>query len=216
MTTRNTSILIIIIILFTLGVSLAAGPLVPDKMASHWDTLGQVDGYSNKTTGLFLLPGVEVGLAMLLIFLPMIDPRKKNIRHFRPVYNVFVVVIIGFMTYIHFLTLAWNLHLITNLLRWMSPAFAILLYLCGVLISKAQPNWFIGIRTPWTLSDDRVWEKTHLAGGLTFKICGIVSLAGLIFPNAYIWLLMIPLLGSTVGLIIYSYVAYKNLHRGEA
>ncbi len=121
-------------------------------------------------------------------------------------------MLVGFMTYLHILTLAWNLHLITDLLLWMTPAFAILLYLSGVLVSKAQPNWFIGIRTPWTLSDDLVWEKTHRVGGVAFKVSACISLIGLIFPQAYVWLLMIPIMISAIGLVVYSYIAYKKLH----
>ena len=76
------------------------------------------------------------------------------------------------MSYIHLLTLLWNLGWIFDLVAWMSPAFAVLLFFAGVLMGKAQSNWFIGIRTPWTLSDNRVWEQTHRIGGIAFKVCG--------------------------------------------
>jgi uncharacterized membrane protein len=83
-------------------------------------------------------------------------------------------------------------------------------------MGKAQSNWFIGIRTPWTLSDNRVWEQTHQIGGFAFKICGAISLVGLIFPRIAIWFLLIPLLGTAFGLILYSYLYYRSLHKGMA
>ena len=98
----------------------------------------------------------------------------------------------------------------------MIPAFAVLLYFAGVLMGKAQSNWFIGIRTPWTLSDNRVWEQTHRIGGIAFKVCGAISLVGLIFPRLAIWFLLIPLLGTAFGLILYSYLYYRSLHKGMA
>ena len=143
-------------------------------------------------------------------------PAKRIFESSVPVYNLFIVFIIGFLSYLHFLTLAWNLGWIFDLMRWMTPAYALLLFFTGVLLEKAQSNWFIGIRTPWTLSDNRVWEKTHQVGGTAFKVCGVISLAGILFPQQAIWFLLIPMLGRALGLVIYSYVYYRSLHQREA
>ena len=216
MSTKNSLMVIALLLALTLGVSLMLGNQMPEQMASHWNDAGQVDGYSDKNTALFLVPGMELGLVLLLFGVPMIDPRKENIQKFRPLYNVFVIVTLGFMSYIHLLTLLWNLGWNFDLVFWMIPAFAVLLYFAGVLMGKAQSNWFIGIRTPWTLSDNRVWEQTHRIGGITFKVCGAISLVGLIFPRLAIWFLLVPLLGTAFGLILYSYLYYRSLHKGLA
>jgi uncharacterized membrane protein len=216
MSTRNSIILIAILLVVTVGVSLALGNQMPGSMASHWNAQGQVDGYSSKTFGLFFVPGLELGLVALFLCLPLIDPRKENIQKFRPTYNLFIVLIMGFMSYLHFLTLAWNLGWIFNLMRWMSPAYSALMFFVGVLLGKAQPNWFIGIRTPWTLSDNEVWRRTHQLGGTAFKVCGAISLAGIFFPQQAIWFLLIPILGVALGLVVYSYLYYRSLHQREA
>lgn len=216
MSTRSSIIIIALLLVITLASGLVIGNLLPDKVASHWDAQGQVNGYSSKTFATFFVPGMEVFLLLLFLGLPLIDPRKENIRKFRPYYNLFIVFIIGFMTYMYILTLAWNLGVKFELLRLMAPAYAGLLFFSGVLLTKAQPNWFIGIRTAWTLSDNRVWAKTHEVGGTVFKVCGVVCLLGVVFPAQAIWFLVVPILSGSVGLIVYSYLYYRSLHQGEA
>ncbi len=130
MSTKNSLIIIVLLLALTLGVSLFLGNQMPEQMASHWNAAGQVDGYSDKNTALFLVPGMELALVLLLMGVPMIDPRKENIQKFRPLYNVFVIVVLGFMSYVHVLTLLWNLGWKFELVVWMIPAFAVLLYLC--------------------------------------------------------------------------------------
>jgi len=212
MSNRNTLILIAVFILASLAGSLILSPQLPEVMATHWDELGQANGFSSKTFGLYFLPAMQLGLAVLLYFVPQIDPRRENIRKFRGIYNNFLVIILGFFAYVHFLSLVWNLGIKVDFITWMIPAFAVIFFAAGSMISHAQPNFFIGIRTPWTLSDNTVWEKTHTAGGRAFKVSAILSLLGLVFPAQSIWFMMVPLLTSALGLVVYSYVLYRQLH----
>jgi len=92
----------------------------------------------------------------------------------------------------------------------LSPAFAILLYYSGTLTEKAKQNWFVGIRTPWTLSSEKVWQKTHKIGGKLFKICGIIALLGFFFPDLAFLFILVPLLSVCVYTIVYSYFEYKK------
>ena len=212
MSTKNTIFFLIVLILATFGGSLVLSTRMPESMASHWNAQGQVDGYSSRTFGLYYVPAMQLGLALLFLGIPLIDPRKENIRKFRPVFNLFIIFIVGFFSYIHGLTLVWNLGVSFALMLWMSPAMALLLFLAGVLIHKAQPNFFIGIRTPWTLSDDRVWNETHRMGGWAFKACGLLSLLGMISPAFAIVFLLVPVLVAAFGLILYSYILYRKYH----
>jgi len=80
----------------------------------------------------------------------------------------------------------------------------------GFVLDKTKPNWFLGIRTPWTMSSPNVWEKTHRLGGLLFKIGGVVLLAGVAFSPQTGFLLMIGLiLAITLVTVVYSYFAYR-------
>lgn len=212
MSTKNTVIIITLLIIATFTASLVLSGSFPGQMASHWNAAGEVDGYSNRESALYLVPAMQAGLAILLMLVPSIDPRKANIRLFRPLYNLFVVIFVVFMGYIHGLTLAWNLGMKFDFVRWMSPAYALLMFFTGYLVQNAQPNWFIGIRTPWTLSDPQVWAATHKAGGWAFKITGLLCLFGLFFPSAAFLFLLVPAVACALGLIVYSYILYHRLH----
>jgi uncharacterized membrane protein len=208
MTIKKTSIGVALILLLTVGINFWAAPLLPDRVASHWDAQGVVNGYQTKTEFMWFMPVMMLGLALLLIFLPLIDPLKANFKPVRSMYYWFVLGILVFMLYIHGLTLAYNLGVILNLVVWMLPAFSGLMLGIGFLLERSRPNWFVGIRTPWTLSSSTVWEKTHHLGGLLFKIAGVITLVGLFFPDAAIWLIMIPLLSVSLILVVYSYIVY--------
>ena len=80
----------------------------------------------------------------------------------------------------------------------------------GVMMRKAKRNFFIGIRTPWTLSSDYVWSETHRVGGTLFIISGLLALLGAFFPLYAFWLLLIPLFTSVIFLVVYSYVLYQR------
>ena len=96
---------------------------------------------------------------------------------------------------------------------WMIPAFAALMIGVGFLTERALPNWFIGIRTPWTLSSPTVWQKTHRLGGLTFKIAGLLCLLALLFPPEIGLLLsLIPILAASIIPVVYSYQLYRKEH----
>ena len=118
-----------------------------------------------------------------------------------------------FFLYVHLLTAAWNLGARFNMVQFMSPAFSVLFYCCGVLLEKAQRNWFIGIRTPWTISNEEVWGKTHRLAGKLFKIAGIIALGGLILPDAAFYLVIFPILLFSLYITVYSYWEYKNISR---
>jgi uncharacterized membrane protein len=208
---RKYEVIILLLILTSFVLGIYFYPKMPDKMASHWNERGEVDGYMTKFWGLFLMPFVSIGLLLLFIIIPKIDPLKANIEKFRGYYDRFMVLLIIFFTYIHLLTIAWNLGLRFNLLQFLTPAFAFLFYYCGILVENTKRNWFVGIRTPWTLSNEKVWNKTHKIGGKLFKIAGIIALLGIFFVDYAIFFIIIPVLGVAIYSIIYSYKEYQKV-----
>ena len=201
-------IFLVVIISFLIG--LYFYPQLPDQMASHWNAKGEVDDYMTKFWGIFLMPFMMIFMLLLFLFIHRIDPLKKNIEKFRKYFDGFILVFLFFFLYIYLLTLFYNLGYQFNMGQFVVPAMGILFYYCGVLIKNAKRNWFIGIRTPWTLSSDRVWDKTHAIGGKFFKAVGIIAFMGILFPDYMIWILLVPLIGSTIFLIFYSYFEYKK------
>ncbi len=190
-------------------------PQMPERMASHWNGQGQVDGYMSKFWGLFLMPFISIGLLSLLVLIPRVDPLKANIERFKKYYYGFTIVVVLFLFYLYLLTIFWNLGIRFNMIQLLAPAFGILLYFCGILIEKAKRNWFIGIRTPWTLSNENVWDKTHLIGGKLFKVAGVIALIGVFFQGYAIFFILIPVILVAFFTIIYSYFEYQREMRPQ-
>ncbi len=212
MTTKATTIITLILI----GLALLAGAVLwnqlPERMASHWNANDEVDGYISKFWGVFLMPLITLGMLVLFLVLPGIDPLKANIAQFRKSFNIFIVLIVAFMLYIHGLTLAWSLgYQDFKMSAAMLPFLGVLFIAIGWMLKKAKRNFFIGIRTPWTLSSDSVWDKTHQLGSILFMASGALAIVGGFFGGATsFWLMFVPLIGSSLFLVVYSYVLYRG------
>ena len=201
---------IILIAFFAIGI-FSYLTLDKEKIASHWDESGQVNGQMGKFAGIFLMPLIAIGLFILFIMIPKIDPLKSNIKKFKNYYDSFVVVLMFFMLYIYITTILFNFGYKLNMTTLIMPAIALLFFYIGSIMKYLKKNWFIGIRTPWTLSNDKVWEKTHKLSSKIFKLLGIIILLGLFFPTKYlILIILIPTLSAAFGLVIYSWWIYKK------
>lgn len=207
---RNKGIIFFLLFLMLL-VSIAVYSRMPVRIATHWGMSGQADGYSTKAFGLFFLPIFSFFLYGLLAWIPSLDPKKKNIELFQSSYEGFMILFFAFFFYLHLLTILWNLGIKISFNQAFAPAIAVLFYGMGVLIGKAKMNYFIGIRTPWTLSNEEVWDETHKKGGIAFKICGVLCLLGLFFPSWFIWILLSGSIVSTIYMIVLSYFIYKRV-----
>lgn len=194
-------------------VSLYAFPNLPDTLISHWNASGQANGTMEKPIALFLVPAISALLFVLFYFIPRMDPLRKNYGYFIDEYDIFIGTLIAFLLYIHIIVIAVNSGVAFNTIQAISPAFAALFFSLGVMSAKSRRNYFAGIRTPWTLASDRVWERTHKLGSKLFKACGAVALAGLILPQFAFILIIAPILATVVALVTYSYLEYAKENR---
>ena len=201
-------ILIAVIISFIIGIYLY--PQMPEQMASHWNTQGNVDDYISRFWGVFLMPLVFVGLALLFIAIPKIDPLKKNIEGFRKYYDGFIILFFIFILLVYFQTILWNLGTKISPNLAFPILIGLLFFYIGVLLENAKRNWFIGIRTPWTLSSEKVWNKTHKLGSKMFKITGIIVLIGFLFQKYATYFILVPALFVAFYLVVYSYIEYQK------
>jgi len=212
MTTKTTTIIALVLI----GLAALAGALLwdqlPEQMASHWNANDEVDGTMPKFWGVFLMPLFTLGMLVLFLVLPNADPLKANIAQFRESFNLFIVLIVAFMLYVHALTLAWSLgYQEFKMSAAMLPFLGVLFIAIGWMLRKAKRNFFIGIRTPWTLSSDTVWDKTHQLGSILFIASGGLAIVGGFFGGmTAFWLTLVPLIGSSLFLVAYSYVLYRG------
>jgi len=212
MTTKLTTIIVLVLIIGSIVAGVLLWAQFPEQMASHWNENDQVDGYISRFWGVFMMPLVNLGLFLLFLAVPLIDPLKANIAKFRGVFNLFIAFIIGYMTYVHALTLIWNLgNTDLEIGKAMLPAMGLLFFLIGYLLKQAKRNWFIGIRTPWTLSSDRVWDETHRIGSTLFMVSGVLAVVGGLFGGmTAVWFILIPVFGTTIFLVVYSFVLYQK------
>lgn len=200
----------IFVILLVFVVALIFYSKLPQKIATHWDEKGEVNGYMSRFWGAFIIPFLLVGLFLLFLAIPYIDPLGKNIQAFKNYYDIFILLFVIFMASVQMQTLLWNVGVKINPLIFVSVGSGLLFYYIGVLLKNAKRNWFIGIRTPWTLSSDAVWEKTHNLGSILFKISGILCLVGFFFQKFEIYFVILPLSFTAVYTVIYSYIAYRK------
>ncbi len=212
MSTRTTLIIGVVLILLAVTFSAAVYDKLPDRMDSHWGLNDQVNGTISRFWGAFLMPIMAAGMLALFLLVPLIDPMKANIATFRPTFNGFIVAILVFLMYLHVITIMWNLGYHNfRMSTVILPGMGLLFIFAGLMMRVAKRNFFIGIRTPWTLSSDRVWTQTHKVGGVLFIFCGVLALfAGLVPGPMAFFLLLVPLLVVTVFLLAYSYWLYQE------
>lgn len=183
---------------------------MPSLVASHWNAQGEVNGYMSRFWGTFIMPLVLTGMLILFLLIPRIDPKKKNILKFATHFDRFILCMMIFFNYVFGLTIYWNLGHRFNFTAYMLPAFAALFYTIGNLVTNAEPNYTIGIRTPWTLASESVWKKTHAIGGKAYKATGILTLLGLVFPSYAMFIFLGLVIAVSLYLVVYSYLEFRK------
>jgi uncharacterized membrane protein len=209
--------------LFALGVvatviilALVWGPSLPGLVPSHFDLQGNVDHYMPRTDFLLMIVGVTIGLYLGLTFVPFIDPFWKRVR---PRYHVLMLIrdfILGFVLVIFLLTLfaAPNGHIPVNML---GVSLGVLFALIGNYLPKVPRNWFFGIRTPWTLVSDTVWQRSHVVGGWMFVVSGVLTaLLSLVGVGLQYVLLPTLLITVVVSGFVYPFLLQRHLQHDGA
>ena len=211
MSTRTTLIIAGLLMLAGLLFSLSVYSRLPDSMASHWNFNDQVDGRMPRFWGAFLMPLLSLAVVGLLMLVPRIDPFKTNIAAFQSAFNAFVTIMVVFFLYLHILTVLWNLgYQNFRMSLALLPAVGLIFVCAGLLMARSRRNYFIGIRTPWTLSSDTVWAETHRLGSRLFIGMGIlVMILGLAGRGVLPALLIIVVITALVP-VVYSYILYRR------
>jgi len=210
MPTKIATSIILALIALAFIVGLVLYSQMPEPMPSHWNIAGEVDGYMPRFWGLFLLPLVLVGIFLLYLAIPRIDPLKANIATFNREYNLMMVLISGFMFYVYILTLLWTLGFEFNMNLMILPAMGVLFIAIGYLLGNARRNFFVGIRTPWTLSSDTVWAETHRLGKWTFIAAGTISIFSAFLGEIGFWVFLGATLLASFVPVVYSYILWKK------
>jgi uncharacterized membrane protein len=191
--------------------SVIAYPRLPERVPIHWDLHGQTNRWQSRGHAVLFLPIAAVVLWGVLRALPSIDPRRANYSKFQPTYEFMVGATLTVIALIHLAVLASGIGMPIAIHRVIPIALGIILLAIGNQLPRARSNWWFGIRTPWTLSNDRVWERTHRVGGYLMTVAGVVIALGVFIPGRIEPPLVIACVAaSTLGSIIYSYFAWKQ------
>ncbi len=202
----------ILIILGMFAAGFYAYPWLPDQIPSHWGVSGQVDDYMSKDMGIWLLPIITAVIAMLLPLIRFIDPRKQNYKKFEIPFMVFQLTFVAYFAYIFGIQLYASLHpefagsAATAILAGMGVLFVIF----GIVMPRIKWNFFVGVRTPWTLASEKVWNKTHAFTGKLWVIMGFAIVATSIGHGINALVVFIPIIIAAVGPIVYSYAIFPT------
>lgn len=198
---RTTALITAGLLLAAMAIATAAlYPSLPERFPIHWGVSGEVDGWMPKPWGPWLAPLITVALVALMLLLPWLSPNRFRIDSFRPTYHLIYVEVAALFTGVHVVSLIAAIHPEWDSGRWLIGLLCVGLGVIGNLLGKVRRNFWVGVRTPWTLASDAVWDATHrlaarltLAGGIIgalFVTCGgtpivalIVVIAGLIIPS---------------------------------
>lgn len=215
MNTKTALIVVILLMAGALAASLALYSALPDRVPTHWNVHGKVDGWGAKSWAAFLLPGVMLLFLLLIVGGEWISPMNFKIEPFRASYNYLMVICAALMGYLHALMLLAGLDPQRDLGRWMVGGFFLFFAWLGNLLGKTRRNFWIGIRTPWTLASDAVWNATHRLGA---RILFAVGLAGAILAAAGVSLVFCfcLLMAGLLIPVIYSFWLSKKLERESA
>ncbi|MFA5029769.1 MAG: SdpI family protein [Patescibacteria group bacterium] len=186
-------------------------PLLPERVASHWNFSGQVDGWSSKNFHTFFFPLLLIGMYILFLVLPYLDPKRERYQEFLPIYKIFRNLILLVLLVIYLAASLYNIGWPINIGVVVALAIGILMIVLGNYLGKIKNNWFLGIRTPWTLSSENVWNKTHRLGGWLFMLFGLIIIVAPWLPEivatvAFVFGIALLLIGTTV----YSYWLYRK------
>jgi len=191
--------------------SLAVYPRMPATVPTHWDVAGRPNGWSSRQWGAWVMPVVLLAMAVLIRFLPTIDPRGNNYSKFSGAFEGIIISVMLFTLGLHVIVLMAALGYPVAMQRVLPLGIGVLLVVIGNLLPRARPNWFVGIRTPWTLSSDRVWEKTHRLGGKLFVAAGILSVLGALVVPAVAHIVMFCSIAiAAASALIYSYLEWRK------
>jgi uncharacterized membrane protein len=190
---------------------------LPERIATHFNAVGEPDGWSTRWVGAFGLPIFAAAMVAVFNVVPNILPRRKNFEQFEATYWLICNLVVAFLFALHVVilgrALGWPIDIATTMLLGVGLLFVVL----GNVMPRTRSNWFMGIRTPWTLDSEHVWRVTHRLGGRTMMVGGLITMAAAFMPaRVQPWVGFGALaLGAFVP-VIYSYIAWRREKQSRA
>ena len=187
-------------------------PYLPHWVPTHWNLHNRANGYSPKWMLFVLVPGTMAGTMLLFFLLPWLSPKQFEVDTFQPTYLYIMIVLLGLLAYLHAVMLGAALSAVLNVGRAIMGGLCLLFALLGNVLGKVRRNFYVGVRTPWTLANEHVWNATHRFAAKIFFLGG---LGGLILTavGAQFWVSFAALMAAAISSVAYSLIIYKRLER---
>ena len=200
------------LVLAACAASLAVFSRLPDPMAVHWDLDGIPNGWMPRAVGAFITPMIMIVAWFGLRVAPLLDPRRANYEKFTAAYDltVFTLLALVFVMHLVVLAIALGYHVPVN--RLAPALIGVVFLVIGNVMPRARSNFMFGIRTPWTLSNERVWARTHRLAGYTMTAAGIVMIlsAALLSPDLLGAVVVTAVVTALVAPAVYSYLTFRR------
>ena len=200
------------VLALSLVVSAMAYTSLPDRIPVHWNLAGDVDRYGSRFEAAFILPFLGFVLWLAMRALPRVDPLRANYAKFQSTYDLIVNTSVTLLVLMHLALIGAALGLPIPVTRAFAAIVGVAIVILGNVLPRARPNWWFGIRTPWTLSNERVWTRSHRVGGYLFVAAGIVWIVSAFLPSGaatHVFLLA-SLVTAALGSLVYSYFAWRQ------
>ena len=204
-----------LIIMATLVAGLVAFPHLPARVPSHWDIHGNVNGYSSRAAVVFVFPGIMAGIVLLFAALPALSPRHFEVETFRSTYLYLMLIMVAAIAYFHGLLLWAALSQPISMPRAAMGGVCVLIALVGNVLGKVKRNFYVGVRTPWTLANERVWYATHRLAGKLLVALGCLGLVLTFLLPSPVPAMLLICVGSLYP-VLYSFLYYKRLEKQGA
>jgi uncharacterized membrane protein len=212
--TRKMLVFEILLIAAALAATVLLYPHLPERVPTHWGINSRPNGYSPKGALFLFGPGGMAAVMLMAWVLPWLSPKRFEIDSFRQTYDLVMLLVFGMMAYVYAVMLWADCGRAIDMTRAISCEGCLLFVLIGNVLGKVRRNFYLGVRTPWTLASERVWNATHRFAAKTFVAGGLVGLA-LAVAGLFLWAILASLVGALAP-VVYSLVYYKQLEgRGE-
>jgi uncharacterized membrane protein len=191
--------------------ALIVWPSAPSEIPVHWNASGEVDRYGGKFEGLLLLPLMALAIYLLMRYLPRIDPGRANYARFGGAYTAIRAGIVVLVAVLYGVILSSVLKHPIDVARAVALAVGGLFVLLGTVLGEVRPNWFVGIRTPWTISSKMSWVRTHRLGGWLFMALGVLfAVTGAFKLGSFGFVVIGAVIVAVATLFVYSYVVWRD------
>jgi uncharacterized membrane protein len=185
---------------------------LPEQMVSHFGLNGEANGYMKKEYFILLMCVLSIGMPLFLKFIRHIDPKRNNYMKFEDTFKLIRLSVSILISGLFIFSIFYNLGYTFSINHWGIPALGIFFIFLGNVLARIRFNYFVGIRTPWTLSNEEVWRRTHRFGGPIFMIAGFLMLSSLLFKNPF-WIILSAFLILIVVPTGYSYVISRKVNQ---